>query len=69
MTFFACRRQYDRPSCHVCHTSTDTTCRFELKGKKAGQHCDRPLCARHWVMAEGVPMCQAHANIMGAVQR
>ncbi len=73
MTIFVCRRQMDRPSCYVCHESTDTLCRFPLKGRKTGQHCDRPLCARHWVMAESegkeVPMCHAHGNLVGAVQR
>ncbi len=65
---FECNRGYDTPSCSSCGGKATKQCDFPLKGKKAGQSCDRPLCdrcaTRYDEKEPGKDFCPVHARFM-----
>ena len=55
-----------RKACVVCGRGADLLCDFKLTGPKAGQTCDRALCAKHTHRPSvGVDYCPAHAAMAG----
>lgn len=74
---FACSRGPARPRCSSCGAPSTKLCDYPLRGAKAGQTCDRQLCAacaRRWTkdlaeqptdrpVAGGFDLCPAHFEI------
>ena len=46
---FVCTRGQKVPACSEpgCTWRSERLCDYPLRGEKAGQTCDRPLCRRH----------------------
>ena len=65
-----CRRSTPSPRCVVCGTWRQITlCDFPLTGPKAGQTCDRPVCATHATHAEpDTDYCPSHARVLAEQQ-
>lgn len=56
-------------TCVVCHRGERSAlirlCDYPLRGEKAGQTCDRPICAAHaYRVGPDTDLCPAHARLM-----
>lgn len=66
-TVIICGRGRASKACVVCGRSAGLLCDFPLTGPKAGQTCDRALCAVHTFRPRaGVDFCPAHAAMVTA---
>lgn len=65
-----CSRIVPAKRCVVCHTQFNIKlCDFALSGPKAGQTCDRPVCATHAHHIDpDVDFCPSHARVLEAQQ-
>lgn len=63
---YACNRLADLPQCRAagCAGRATYKCEFPLRGKKAGQTCDRPLCRPHAVLKGDKSYCEGHARLL-----
>lgn len=67
ITMFICGGP-KRPPCSVptCSEPREHGCSFPLGGKRAGQTCDRPLCATH---AQVAAVCPPHQRLIQQQER
>lgn len=65
VTFFACGRGRGGDPCASpkCGTLTRVVCDYPLRGPKAGQTCDRPICPSHTTKIDGLDLCGPHAAL------
>lgn len=67
---FICSRGEPKEQCSRagCSAEAITSCQFALQGRKLGQRCDRPLCARCSQVVNSTIYCEPHAYLINNLE-